>query len=240
MASSHETKRWAPLPPRTGSDLLAPAYFAAYLGWLFLHPESELLHWLTLVLLPILLVRWAHRSPGGRLGTALASLGLRRGAWARGLPVAVVLGALIGVYQALGSRSSDVALEAFRTGRVVWLLPLGFVLMLLLAGFTEELFFRGFLQTRLEALLRSRIAGLLAASLCFGVYHLPYAYFNPMWPSAGDWGAAWAAALGQGIPGGLLLGGLYLYSGRNLLAPVVLHSLIGAFPAMGVLRFGGG
>lgn len=210
------------------------------MGWLFVHPEGELLHWPTLVLLPTLLVAWAHRTSGGSVRTALASLGLRGAAWTRGLAVAIVLGGLIGIYQALASRSSDVVLEAFRTGRAVWLFPLAFLLMLGLAGFTEELFFRGFLQTRLEALFRSRIAGWLTASLCFGVYHLPYAYFNPMWPSAGDWGAAWASALGQGIPGGLLLGGLYLYSGRNLVAPVVLHALIGAFPAMGVLRFGAG
>ena len=67
--------------------------------------------------------------------------------------------------------------------------------MMLTAGFTEEFFFRGFLQTRLEVLTRSRVAAVLLASICFGLYHLPYAYFNPAWPSAGD-----IAVLGSLLP----------------------------------------
>ena len=76
-------------------------------------------------------------------------------------------------------------------------------------------------------------------ALLFGVYHLPYAYFNPFWPSAGDWSAAWVAALGNGVPGGLVLGTLYVKSNRNLVPCIVLHSMIGAFPAMTLLKFGG-
>ena len=72
------------------------------------------------------------------------------------------------------------------------------------------------------------------------VYHLPYAYLNPRWPSAGDWGAAWGAALGNGVPAGLVLGTLYNTSRNNLVACIILHSLINAFPAMTMLRFSGG
>lgn len=240
MPTPSSGSRWAALPEPSRAALLAPVYFGAYLAYLFQHRESELEHWLGLVLLPGALVWLVHRLSGESLRDASRSLGLGGVRWTRGLGVAAVVGAAVGLYQTLGSRSADQVMEAIRTGRIVWLLPLAFVLMLFLAGFTEELFFRGFLQTRLEALLRSRIAGLLAASLCFGVYHLPYAYYNPAWPSAGDWGAAWEAALWNGVPGGLILGAVYLWAGRNLLAPVVLHAAIGAFPAMGVLRFGGG
>jgi len=97
---------------------------------------------------------------------------------------------------------------------------------------------RGFLQTRVEALARSKWLTVLIVSLLFRVYHLPYAYFNPNWPSAGDWGAAWVAALGNGVPGGLVLGALYVKSNRNLVACIVLQSMIGAFPAMTALKFG--
>ncbi len=82
----------------------------------------------------------------------------------------------------------------------------------------------------------------MVTPILFGIYHVPYAYLNPNWPSAGDWGAAWLAALGQGIPGGLILGGMYLWSRQNLFASVVLHSLINAIPGMAMIRFsvGGG
>lgn len=239
-ASPDPSKRWAPPVERSKTAWLAPSYFALYLAYLFLYQENELQHWISLVLLPALLVYVLHRVMGIGPGATLHSLGLAKGALRRGLLVAIALGLVLSVFQVSQSRYADQILEIFRSGRAAWLFPLSFVLMFLTAGFTEEFFFRGFLQTRLEQLLGSRIAGLFAASLCFGVYHLPYAYFNPNWPSAGDWGAAWSSALGQGVPGGLILGALYLYSGRNLLAPAVLHALINALPAMGMIRFGSG
>lgn len=138
------------------------------------------------------------------------------------------------------ARSSEAFEEAVRSGRAIWLIPLAFVLLLFLTAFTEEFFFRGFLQTRLQALSHSRWVGWIAASLAFGLYHVPYAYFNPLWPSAGDWGAAFATAMWEGTLGGLILGGLYLWSGGNLVACIVLHALVDAFPASAMLRFGGG
>ncbi len=95
-------------------------------------------------------------------------------------------------------------------------------------------------KVKLEQITSSRIGAVVLASLAFGVYHLPYAYLNPNWPSAGDWGAAWSAAMGQGVVGGLILGTVYLKGGRNLLAPVLTHALIIAFPASTMIRFGSG
>jgi membrane protease YdiL (CAAX protease family) len=45
--------------------------------------------------------------------------------------------------------------------------------------------------------------------------------------------------MGNGVPGGLVLGALYVVSRGNLLACVVLHSLINAAPAMTMIHFGG-
>lgn len=224
--------------PREG--WLALGYFAAYMAYLFWRPENEALHWATLVAGPFL-VAWA-RLPRGRRGlrAAAASVGLRRGRLLRGLGWALAVGAAFTVFQLFASYRGPEIRALFASGRAIWLLPLTFLLMMVMAGFTEEFFFRGFLQTRLEGLTGSRWGAVLLASLLFGLYHLPYAYLNPNWPSHGDWGAAWAAALGQGIPGGLILGALYVVSGGNLLACVVLHSLINAAPAMTMIHFGGG
>ncbi len=216
----------------------AVIYFALYLAYLFAAPESEMLHWLSLVAIPLVIV-FALR-PGNRsLRTVLDSFGIRRGNLRKGVGWALRLGAAFGIIQVFFSGNSAEVQEAIRTGRALYMLPLGFVLMMLLAGFTEEFFFRGFLQTRMETLFRSKWLAVLIVALLFGAYHLPYAYFNPNWPSAGDWSAAWVAALGNGVPGGLVLGALYVKSNRNLVACVVLHSMIGAFPAMTLLKFGG-
>lgn len=82
-----------------------------------------------------------------------------------------------------------------------------------LAALGEELVWRGHLLSRAALLLgKSRSAwavGMVAMSLMFGLAHS-----------------------GQGVTGvientlnGLLLGGLYLVSGRNLLAPVLAHGI---------------
>lgn len=219
----------------------APAYFTVYLAYLFLRPEPEALHWLSLVMLPMgLALLAAGTGPGGRARRALASVGLRRGNLASGLAWALPLGLALGTLQlVLSDRVAEIQ-AVLAGGQALWMLPLVFLLMLLTAGFTEEFFFRGFLQTRLERLTGSPLRGLLLASLCFGLYHLPYAYLNPNWPSAGDWGAAWAAALGQGVPGGLVLGVVYLASRRNVVACALVHALINTLPALTMVHVGAG
>ncbi|MFQ5529671.1 MAG: hypothetical protein ACE5FP_04915 [Gemmatimonadota bacterium] len=44
--------------------------------------------------------------------------------------------------------------------------------------------------------------------------------------------------MGQGVVGGLVLGTVYERAGRNLIASVVVHSLINALPAMTLIKFG--
>ena len=223
-----------------GESWLAPVYFLLYMAYLFWSREGEVEHWGTMVLLPLLLVILVNRGRERPISSALATFGLRWGTLRRGLGLTMVLGVLLGMVQLFLSRSGPAALEAFRTGTALYLFPLSFLLTLAMAGFTEEFFFRGFLQTRFETLTSSRWKALVLTSILFGIYHLPYAYLNPNWPSAGDWGAAWASSLGQGIPGGLVLGGLYLYSRKNLAACIILHALVDAFPVMGMIKFGGG
>jgi membrane protease YdiL (CAAX protease family) len=223
----------------------APAYFTLYLAWLFATLESEASHWLTMVLVPVALA-WALRPPGARsLRQAMETLGLRRGNLTAGVGWALLLGGAFSAFQVFFSSRSAEIQALVLSGRALWLAPLTFLLMMGLAGSTEEVLFRGFLQTRLERLMPGPAGAapwlaVVAAALLFGVYHLPYAYFNPNWPSAGDWSAAWAAAMGNGVPGGLVLGVLYVKSKRNLLACVVLHSMINMMPAMTMIRFGGG
>ena len=217
----------------------ALVYFAIYFGYLFVRPESELLHWVSLVFLPLLLLFIVRKAGKRNIRSVLASVGLRRGNLTKGLLWACIAGLLLSALQLVISRKADEILEIILSGRAFYLFPLTFLLMFLTAGFTEEFFFRGVLLTRLEFLFRSKVLAVLSSSFLFGIYHLPYAYLNPNWPSAGDWSAAWTAALGQGIPGGLILGFIYVYSGRNLLASIVTHSLINALPAMSMIRFGG-
>jgi membrane protease YdiL (CAAX protease family) len=218
----------------------ALGYVAAYLAYLTVALESELLHWVTLVVLPVLVVRFLRSPEMRRLPAVLGSFGLRRGNLWRGVGWAAVAAVAIGVFQGMGGSSHAQEIrDVVRSGRAVWALPLAFLAMLLTAGFTEEFFFRGFLQTRLTVLFGSRVVGLLASALLFGVYHVPYAYLHPNWPTHGDLGAAIGSAMGQGGIAGLLLGALYAVTRGNLLACVVLHAGINAAWVMTMIEFGG-
>ncbi len=222
--------------PRDG--WVAMAYFGLYLASLFVTLESELVHWVTLVALPVALA-WASLPPGRRgWRDALASVGLqRRGLW-HGVGWALLLGAAITAFQAFAGGTGEAIRAHFRDGSALHLLPLSFALMLVLAGFTEEVFFRGFLQTRLEALTRRPWLALVLTSVLFAVYHVPYALLNPRWPSYGDPGAAWAAAFANGLPGGLILGGLYVHTRGRIPACILLHAAINAAPAMTQIHLG--
>ena len=110
---------------------------------------------------------------------------------------------------------SDPGLEEFRP--LVGNLRLTVLLILVswvIAAFGEEAFFRGYLMHRIAALGRGTRAAwgvaLMAATVMFG----------------------WAHFVGQGITGalqegfsGLLLGLLFLASGRTLAVPIVAHGV---------------
>jgi membrane protease YdiL (CAAX protease family) len=215
-------------------------YFAAYLAYLFVATENELMHWVTLVFAPLLLLGLLQRrgpTPGSLVRT-LATVGIARGNLRRGVVWAVVLGLLLGSLQFAMSRHSSEIWELLRTGRALLLFPLAFVLMVFTAAFTEEFFFRGVLQTRLTRLVHSKFIGVAVTSILFGIYHLPYAYMDPDWPSHGDIKSALYASLFQGIPLGVILGVLYERTKRNLFACVVLHAVFNSVPGMTMIKFG--
>jgi membrane protease YdiL (CAAX protease family) len=213
------------------------AYFAVYLGYLFVYQEGELLHWLTLVGLPLALILLYRRSsqPGPSLRASLASVGLAKGNLRSGILWGLLVGLAISALQVLVSQYKTEIWPLITSGRALFIFPIALLLMLLTAGFTEEFLFRGVLLTRLSRLFRSNVVAVLVSAALFGVYHLPYAYLNPNWPSHGDWGAAWGSAMFQGGVMGLVLGALYIKSRGNLLATVVLHSMVNSLPVMAQL-----
>ena len=221
-------------------SLFAVCYFAAYIAYLCWRLENEFLHWGSLVLLPLGLI-FLHRTIKGApspFAESLGSVGLRRGNLATGLLTAGLVGLLLSLLQIFLSRDRGKILELIQSGKAFWLFPVVFAVMLLTAGFTEEFFFRGVLQTRLAALIRSNFWAVIVVALLFGLYHLPYAYLNPRWPSHGNWPHAIKLAFGQGVPAGIILGWIYVRSKSNLVACVVTHALINSLPGMLHIKFG--
>ena len=224
----------------TRESLAALAYFALYLAFSFWSPGSEMRNYLTLVAGPLVLVVLLRAKDPltRRLAPVLASFGLRRGNLRTGLVWALVIGVLLGLFQ-LTQRSAGPELwELIRTGKALYLFPLAAAFGFLTAGFTEEFFFRGFLQTRVERLTGSPWIAVLLVTVAFGLYHVPFAYLNPNWPTAGDLPAALQLGMVEGGLGGIILGAAYVLWKRNLLACIVLHGMIDAVPIMTMIKFG--
>lgn len=222
-----------PAPAREPAEAgFAALYFCLYFAYLWAHQEGEALHWVTLVLLPLGLLAWSRaRGSGLQWKPLLESVGIARGRLGSGLRLALLVGLLLCLVQLGLSNKKAEMVAALSSARVLYVYPLGLLLLLATAAFTEEFFFRGVLQTRLQRRLRSTAVAVAITALLFGLYHLPYAYLNPRWPSHGQWGAAFSMALGQGVPAGLILGAVYVRARGNLLAPVVTHALINSLPA---------
>lgn len=157
------------------------AYTAAYLVWLWFTREPELLHWVTLVLVPLGAIAGVDRRHRGRtsLPSAPAAVGLRRGNLRTRVGPTAALGLAVGAAELALSGQGSVLADRLGTRPLLWVfLPLAFAFLLLTAGVTEEFFFRGLLQERLTRWWGTTPA-LVTASLVFGLYHFPYRYLTP-------------------------------------------------------------
>jgi membrane protease YdiL (CAAX protease family) len=197
-------------------------------------------NWFFLVLVPFGLLLISRRSDVS-LRNTLRSVGLAGTNTPLALNISLLiivllipLLAFVGEQQRLALR---ILLYAPLRGGLA--LIVAFVLALLTAGFVEEFFFRGVLQSRLEAVLGSQPRALLIASLLFGLFHLPAYFFSALEPTRGN--LLWAAAsvITEPMVTGLLFGILWIRT-RNLAAPVLVHAFIDALAMLPALRLAAG
>ena len=122
--------------PSVRESRVATAYAALYLSYLFATLESELVHWLTLVILPFVIALVFGDRPR-KTSEVFATFGLRREGWMRGMGWALLLGTIITVLQVMLFGHRAEILAVIESGRALWLYPLTPLLMFLMAGFTE-------------------------------------------------------------------------------------------------------
>ncbi len=177
-----------------------------------------------LLVVPLwLLRRWGYRLGALRYGWRPSPRALVTCAALFALGFAINLG---------GDRTRELArtLASGPSGEVAARGLIGIVLAFLQAGIPEEVFFRGMLQTRLEA-RAGRVVAIAVTLVLFVAWHLPTRYLlaNGVEGQAGDFGSV---LLGTGIPVaivGLVLG-LAWDRWRNLPALVALHAGIDTLP----------
>jgi|GEM_PF-2983802 len=221
----------------TRRSLVLVAYCLLYIAYLFVAVkiENEWTHYLTLVLFPtgilLLLMRQEGLSPRSGLLAIWGLVNQERKRLGPGILAAILVGGTLGALQIMLSRDREIIYQAFSSGEFLYAFPIATGLMLVTAGFTEEYFFRGLLQSSLTASLQSRFWAVTISSVAFGLYHLPYAYLLESWPSHGNL----ASAISEGVIPSIVLGAVFgmLYSRfRNLAVPILAHSIFNAYWAM--------
>ena len=158
--------------------------------------------------------------------------------WPRTLALGIAAGALMEIFQLLVTqpllvrltgKQPDLADFRVLTGNVKWTL-IALALTWTLAAFGEELVWRGYLMNRVAGLgNRSRLASIVSLLVVNAVFGLAHSY------------QGMTGIVEEGIAG-LLLGLVYLGTGRNLAVPIVAHGIqdtidlilifLGKFPGM--------
>lgn len=192
---------------------------------------NEFGKWLWFIALPVFFVYLLRRRERS-LKEILKSIGLCRRNLGKALLLALLAAAVtLTVMPFFMPEAQMQKLQELmqNPSKLLLIVPLSFGMALVTAATTEEVFFRGFLQTRLAVMMRSEVRGCLVAALLFGLYHLPYAYFTTSWPTHGNLVWAISSVIVEQAVTGLILGILW-YRTRNLAAPVLFHALVNTLP----------
>lgn len=147
----------------------------------------------------------------------------------------IVLSFLIGFSVNAGQGHLEEILAAqqrFGGGEYAARVALGFLLPLFSAGFPEEFFFRGILQTRLER-VGGRAAAILVSVTLFTAWHLPTRYFHASGVE-GTAGNLASVLLGTGLPvfiAGLVFA-LFWNRFRSLIPLIAAHWAVDTLPTI--------
>lgn len=205
-------------------------YTGVYFLYLFLFPdrETEYVHWITLVLVPLAITLVSIRDKSISLLKGLHFVGLSKKTMLNGLLPAVMVGLAMGIFQLVFSKDSREIFLALQTPPGWIKLVKAFGLMLSTAGFTEEFFFRGVLLSATYQQTKSGVWAVLVSSFCFGMFHLPYSLARTDQNQLAE--LLQEVFLFPAIFG--IIQGYAFVKYKNLLVPVIIHSIFNSFWAI--------
>ena len=118
------------------------------------------------VVLPFLFLKFRKNS--------LVSMGLTSKDWKKNLWVGFIVFLALAIPSAflVGNTGSEILSGKYSVPQIGIGLFSSSIYYFLMSGFSEEFFFRSFIQTRISYVLRSSISGVLITSLIFGLGHI--------------------------------------------------------------------
>jgi membrane protease YdiL (CAAX protease family) len=153
---------------------------------------------------------------------SLASMGLTNKDWKKNLWIGFIIFLALAIPNAffVGNTGGEILSGKYSAPQVGIGLFSSFIYFFLMAGFSEEFFFRSFIQTRISYLLRSSVSGVLITSLIFGLGHIQGIM---QWYPGITIGEAFCRAFFLQTFMGIMFGVLWERT-RNLIPCVFIHS----------------
>jgi len=166
------------------------------------------------VVLPFLFLKFRKNS--------LASMGLTSKDWKKNLWVGFIVFLALAIPNAffVGNTGIEILSGKYSASQVGIGLFSSFIYFFLMSGFSEEFFFRAFIQTRISYLLKSSVSGVLITSLIFGLGHIQAIM---QWYPGITIGEAFCRAFFLQTFMGIMFGVLWERT-RNLIPCVFVHS----------------
>ena len=153
---------------------------------------------------------------------SLASMGLTSKDWKKNLWVGFVVFMALAIPNAflVGNTGGEILSGKYSAPQVGIGLFSSFIYFFLMSGFSEEFFFRAFIQTRISYLLKSSVNGVLITSLIFGLIHIQGIM---QWYPGTTFAEAFCRAFFLQTFIGIMFGVLWERT-RNLIPCVFVHS----------------
>ncbi|WP_252244462.1 MULTISPECIES: type II CAAX endopeptidase family protein [unclassified Clostridium] len=204
------------------------AWYAFYVIFAFITNKlgifivNEMIHWIGLVIIPLVIL-WKTMKISFK--ESLCMLGLYDSKFKLYLKSIIIV--CLGMYPLMVSLLTyyyNIGIQKVASSILNLLIniPVYLPIMMIMAGFTEEFFFRGILQNILQQRVRYRINAVIITSILFGLYHIPFALF--LWENtSGNLLLSLSVVFTEQTVAGILYGGLYSKS-RTLWYPIIIHS----------------
>ena len=204
---------------------------------------NEFTNWIWIVIIPIIIVKFTNKTT---IKETLSVIGLCGSAikqpWKIKTLCLCLITAPLLIWAAHGRFDITFATVVERPTTLLFF-PVMFILMMLTAGTTEEVFFRGIIQRNMYNATKSQVIAVLVSALLFALFHLPWAYF--FWShTQGDVLLSIASVMTEQFTAGIFLGVVFIRS-SNLWTVIILHSFINSvwatatfFTDNPILRFG--
>ncbi|MEA3500142.1 MAG: CPBP family intramembrane glutamic endopeptidase, partial [Candidatus Marinimicrobia bacterium] len=153
---------------------------------------------------------------------SLASMGLTSKDWKRNLWIGFIIFLALAIPNAffVSNTGGEILSGKYSAPQVGIGLFSSFIYFFLMAGFSEEFFFRAVIQSRISYLLKSSVSGVLITSLIFGLGHI---HGIMQWYPETTIGEAFCRAFFLQTFIGIMFGVLWERT-RNLIPCVFVHS----------------